>query len=89
MFIYVFDVESANVAKEARYYQECLSALKRHSPKAHVFAMVHKMDLIRTNRKEVFVKKRDDILEASATMDVRVFGTSIWDESLYKVSITL
>ena len=46
VLIYVFDVESREHDKDIHYYQSCLEAILQNSPKAKVFCLVHKMDLI-------------------------------------------
>ena len=81
----MFDVESRDLPKDIETYRECLEALTRYSPEAAVFLLVHKMDLIRTNRKGVLEKKTRDLQEQSGEVPITVFGTSIYDESLYKV----
>jgi len=42
------------------------------------------MDLVR-ERQQVFEKKKLELEEISEGSDVSVYGTSIYDESLYKV----
>ncbi|KAH7107634.1 Gtr1/RagA G protein conserved region-domain-containing protein [Auriculariales sp. MPI-PUGE-AT-0066] len=97
VLIYVFEVDpstgiaSATVEKDSErehdvsYYRACLTALKKHSPGANIFVLIHKMDLVRKNRVEVFERRVKELEEESGP-DVKVtaFGTSIWDESLYK-----
>lgn len=87
VLIYVFDVETRSMDKDLGYYRDCLEALKRFSPEAAVFLLVHKMDLARDNREERMEKKKKEIREASDNVGIAasVFGTSIYDESLYKV----
>lgn len=54
VLIYVFDVESRDkeLKRDLEYYQVCLKAIFEHSPKAHVFCLVHKMDLIHESEKK-------------------------------------
>ena len=87
VLIYVFDVESRDLPKDIETYRECLEALTRYSPEAAVFLLVHKMDLIRTNRRSVLEKKTRELQEQSGEVPITVFGTSIYDESLYKVGV--
>lgn len=84
VMIYVFDIETHGMHKDLEYYRDCLEGLKQHSPDAAVFLLVHKMDLAREPRSAVFEKKRKDLEDASGDCPVTVFGTSIFDESLYK-----
>ena len=84
--IYVFDVESREMSKDLDYYRDCLDGLKQHSPDARVFLLVHKMDLVKT--KGILLEKRKmELEEESKGVDVGVFGTSIYDESLYRVGL--
>ncbi|KAH8099522.1 Gtr1/RagA G protein conserved region-domain-containing protein [Cristinia sonorae] len=85
VLIYVFEVESRNMLKDLEYYTDCLRALRRYSPEANVFLLVHKMDLVRAPQKRtVLDKKARELRQVSGDMAVTVFGTSIYDESLYK-----
>ncbi|THH17120.1 hypothetical protein EW146_g3627 [Bondarzewia mesenterica] len=84
VMIYVFEVESRDMAKDLVYYKDCLDALKKYSPEANVFLLVHKMDLVTGNKTAALEKKERDLQYESGDMDVTVFGTSIYDESLYK-----
>lgn len=84
VMIYVFDVESREMGKDLEYYRDCLEGLRQHSPEAGVFLLVHKMDLVRL-KGGVLEKKRKDLEEESKGVGVVVFGTSIYDESLYRV----
>jgi Ras-related GTP-binding protein A/B len=85
VLIYVFDVESREMLKDLEYYRDCLDGLNQFSPGAGVFLLVHKMDLVRGTKSVVFDKKRSELQLASGDVDITVFGTSIYDESLYKV----
>lgn len=84
VMIYVFDVESREMGKDLDYYRDCLDGLRQHSPDAGVFLLVHKMDLVKT-KGGLLEKRKKDLEEESKGVDVVVFGTSIYDESLYKV----
>jgi len=87
VLIYVFDVESRDREMDLQYYTDCLQSLTTYSPEAGVFVLVHKMDLVRGDKEAVFNKKKKELEEAAGEVPITVFGTSIWDESLYKVSI--
>ncbi|KAI0075265.1 hypothetical protein K474DRAFT_1709159 [Panus rudis PR-1116 ss-1] len=84
VLIYVFEVESRNMSKDLEYYKDCLKALKKYSPEAAVFLLVHKMDLVRGPKEPVLQKKSRELRSASEDMLITVFGTSIYDESLYR-----
>lgn len=87
VLIYVFDVESKEVQKDIETFRRALENLKRYSPSAKVFALIHKMDLIQVNKRQelfdmMFAKLHSVALEYS--FEIKGFATSIWDESLYK-----
>lgn len=89
VLIYVFDVESRDVEKDLGYYKDCLDGLRRHSPDAAIFLLVHKVDLVRASKKNILKKKKKELKDASEEMPITIFGTSIYDESLYKVRFPL
>jgi len=87
LLIYVFDISAKEYEKERdfAYYTDCLNAIKEYSPEASIFVLIHKMDLIGSERRrEVFLRKKQELLDHSEDVSIRVFGTSIWDESLYR-----
>ena len=85
MLIYVFDVTSKDFNGELQYYENCLSALTDLSPKAKIFCLIHKLDLLHeTIRDKSFQDKRMRIFEKTKGFEVDCFKTSIWDETLYK-----
>ncbi|KAH9928216.1 Gtr1/RagA G protein conserved region-domain-containing protein [Fomitopsis serialis] len=84
VMIYVFEVESRNMPKDLQYYRDCLAALQKYSPDAAVFLLVHKMDLARGSRAQTLERKTLELQQASGDVSMTVFGTSIYDESLYK-----
>ena len=69
------------------YYRSCLGAIERCSPGAHIFVLIHKMDLVRRDREAIFERRVRELEGESGGVQVTAFGTSIWDESLYKVRI--
>ena len=85
VMIYVFDIETREALKDLDYYRDCVDGLKKYSPEAKVFLLVHKMDLVRENPEGVLAKKRAQLEQESAELAVIVFGTSIYNESLYRV----
>jgi Ras-related GTP-binding protein A/B len=87
--IYVFDIESREMSKDLEYYRDCLDGLRQFSPGANIFLLVHKMDLARESRTVLLDKKKKELGSASGDVSVNVFGTSIYDESLYRVCILL
>ncbi|KAG8859368.1 GTP-binding protein gtr1 [Tulasnella sp. 330] len=86
VLIYVFDVESRETDKDLGYYRVFLEACRKHSPEADVFVLVHKMDLVGGPKEkvEVLKRKKKELLANSGGSQIKIFGTTIWDESLYK-----
>lgn len=85
VLIYVFDVESKEVQKDMDYYQSCLDAIGQSSKDAKIFCLLHKMDLIpEEERDELLAQRTQQLQQMSRPLAVKVFATSIWDETLYK-----
>ena len=93
VLIYVFDVESREFDTEDRNardlvtYSAIVKALAENSPQARVFALVHKMDLVQADfREQVLKDKTTAIRERSGRFQrtIHTYGTSIWDQTLYK-----
>lgn len=81
----MFDVTSKDFNGELQYYENCLNALSDLSPKAKIFCLVHKLDLLAEGmRDKGFQEKRMKIIEKTKGFEVDCFKTSIWDETLYK-----
>ena len=81
----MFDVESRELEKDLHYYQSCLEAILQNSPDAKIFCLVHKMDLVQEDQREViFSEREEDLKKLSKPLDCTCFRTSIWDETLYK-----
>lgn len=57
VLIYVFDVESRELEKDMHYYQSCLEAILQNSPDAKVFCLVHKMDLVQDDQRDMVWKR--------------------------------
>ena len=53
VLIYVFDVESRELDKDMHYYQSCLEAILQNSPEAKIFCLIHKMDLVQEDQRDL------------------------------------
>lgn len=53
VLIYVFDVESRELERDMHYYQSCLEAIMQNSPNAQIFCLIHKMDLIQEDQRDM------------------------------------
>ena len=88
MLIYVFDIESDTPEKDFDHFAGVLEAIEENSPDARIFVLVHKMDLVAEEERDfIFEDRRRLVSECCAGCGVhnfQCFGTSIWDETLYK-----
>jgi Ras-related GTP-binding protein A/B len=53
VLIYVFDVESRELDRDMHYYQSCLEAILQNSHEAKIFCLVHKMDLVQEDQRDI------------------------------------
>uniref|UniRef100_K3X489 Ras-related GTP-binding protein n=1 Tax=Globisporangium ultimum (strain ATCC 200006 / CBS 805.95 / DAOM BR144) TaxID=431595 RepID=K3X489_GLOUD len=85
LLIYVFDIESREIDKDMAHFDGCLEAIDQNSSNAKVFVLIHKMDLVPEEQRErVFEQKKEMILARTGALPTVCFGTSIWDETLYR-----
>jgi len=88
MLIYVFDIESDTPEKDFDHFAGVLEAIEENSPDARIFVLVHKMDLVAEEERDVIFDDRRRLVEeccaGCGVRSFRCFGTSIWDETLYK-----
>eukprot|EP01112_Ceratiomyxa_fruticulosa_P010984 TRINITY_DN293_c0_g2_i10.p1 TRINITY_DN293_c0_g2~~TRINITY_DN293_c0_g2_i10.p1 ORF type:complete len:306 (-),score=47.61 TRINITY_DN293_c0_g2_i10:244-1161(-) len=85
VLIYIFDIESREMAKDTKYYRSCLEAILQNSKDAKIFCLIHKMDLIPQDQREIVFRQRAQELQSlSLPLKITCFKTSIWDETLYK-----
>ena len=88
VLIYVFDIESREFEeRDLQTFSTVLKALETFSPRAKVFCLIHKMDLVAAEYRSVIFEERERaILRKSGKFErsLRSFPTTIWDQSLYK-----
>jgi len=86
VLIYVFDIESTERKKDHDYFASCLDAIRSLSKHAHIFCLIHKMDLIHKeeDKARIFGERANELQRMAEPLHITVFGTSIWDETLYK-----
>lgn len=59
--------------------------LYQNSPEAKIFCLVHKMDLVAEEQRDVIFKEREeDLKRLSLPLECTCYRTSIWDETLYR-----
>lgn len=97
-FVYVFDMGNTSDQDDDhddgweadfRYWKDCVRLLSQHSPDAHVFCLLHKMDLVESSRRRDIYAQRVKELRLKAKelgmpQPPRCCSTSIWDETLYR-----
>jgi Ras-related GTP-binding protein A/B len=96
VLIYVFDITSTEWESDLRYFEDILGSLRDNSSDAGVWILINKMDLADKEdpSRKKFAEKKAEITaindkvskEKDRQGQIRIFGTTIWDESLYKVS---
>jgi Ras-related GTP-binding protein A/B len=89
LLIYVFDIESDDPEKDFDHFCGVLEAIEENSPDARIFVLVHKMDLVaeEEDRAAILEDRKAiiaDTCHACGVESFQVFGTSIWDETLYR-----
>lgn len=88
VLIHVFDVESKEVAKDINTFKRVLENLSKFSPNVKIFILIHKIDLVQSNKRQELFKLMYNNLKNIAHdeygFNITGFATSIWDESLYK-----
>jgi len=71
--------------KELKHFARAMESLREFSPTARVFCLVHKLDLVHeSKREEVLQNYERDLVNNAAGVNLTCFGTSIWDETLFK-----
>jgi len=87
VLIFVFDIESREFQADVVNYSNIIRALSESSPKAQIFVLIHKMDLVQSRlRQQLFDERAEYIRHHSEGFSdsVEFFPTSIWDQSLYR-----
>lgn len=87
VLIYVFDIESRELERDLGTYNAVIKALEQLSPRASVFCLVHKMDLVQNEYKDALFAEREQAIRKFSgkfAASVAAYKTTIWDQSLYK-----
>lgn len=84
----MFDIESESPEQDYDHFCGVLEAIEENSPDARVFVLVHKMDLVAEEDRPAILEERRQLVEGACNecgiQHFQCFGTSIWDETLYK-----
>jgi Ras-related GTP-binding protein A/B len=71
--------------KDRDYFAHAMDSLRQFSPNARVFCLIHKLDLVHESKRGETLKNFEQLLMDQAPgINLRCFGTSIWDETLFK-----
>jgi len=71
--------------KDLNYFAHAMEALQTYSPDARVFCLIHKLDLVHESKREEVIKNfQSDLMNTAPLIQMECFGTSIWDETLFK-----
>ena len=87
VLIYVFEIESRELERDLATYEAVIEALEELSPHARVFCLVHKMDLVQVEYRDMlFLDRQKSIKRHSRkfSQDMTAYPTTIWDQSLYR-----
>ena len=85
VLIYVFDIDSGDVENDMSLFDGVLDAMEQNAPDASIFILLHKMDLIAVeDRQRAFNERQTQIKARSQVFKMKIFATSIWDETLYR-----
>mmetsp|Transcript_97847 Transcript_97847/g.174270 ORF Transcript_97847/g.174270 Transcript_97847/m.174270 type:complete len:322 (-) Transcript_97847:54-1019(-) len=79
------DFAAKENAKDLNYFAHAIDSLKQFSPSGTVFCLIHKLDLVHeSKREEVYRNYERELINAAPGVKLVCFGTSIWDDSLFK-----
>lgn len=96
VLIFVFDVETREFSADLVRYVSIITALHENSPRARIFVLLHKLDLVAVEKRESVIESMSSEIrqlsvqnnfggkQEGSGQEVEFWGTSIWDQSLYK-----
>jgi hypothetical protein len=83
--IFSVDVVKVNrIARAKKYFDQALEKLNHYSPRSSVFLFLHKQDLLPEAVKEEVNQTIADYMLKDVTNNVRVFHTTVYDNSLFQ-----
>lgn len=87
VLVYVMGLDSLNLEDDLRLYQLCLDCILKLSPTAKIFVLISKTDLLEEDKialaNELEMREKE-IKKRSLPLSATCFGTSIWNETLYR-----
>jgi GTPase SAR1 family protein len=83
---YVVDVENIEVFYQAReYFALALKSVEKICMNATITVLAHKMDLIPEEEREEKIKRISEIFFLDSLEHVNIYGTSIYEDSIFDV----
>ena len=83
-FIFVVDVSDAsNIMRSKYYFDLTLENAKQLAEGARIYVFAHKMDVVPPNKREPVLQSIKDIFEISKYPMADIFGTSIFEETIW------
>lgn len=75
---------------DLNYFTHAMDSLRQFSPNARVFCLIHKLDMVHESKREEVLKNYErDLINNAPGVNITCFGTSIWDETLFKAWSTI
>ena len=82
--IFVVDVsDAANIMRSKYYFDLTLQTLNSLSTTSRVYVFAHKLDIVPLNKRETIIQSIADIFEIEKYKNSAIFGTSIFDDSVW------
>ncbi|TET28955.1 MAG: hypothetical protein E3J70_08290, partial [Candidatus Heimdallarchaeota archaeon] len=83
--IFVVDVsDAANVMRSKYYFDLTLKSLGDMSKTAKIYVFAHKIDVVPLNKRTSIVQSIGDIFEVDKYDNIKIFGTSIFDNTVWE-----
>eukprot|EP00981_Chlorochromonas_danica_P009363 scaffold2636_cov176-Ochromonas_danica.AAC.17 len=78
------NIDSSDINGDLQLFVGVMNALERCSPDACIFVLIHKMDLVAESDRDREFQQRAALIQSKTNFQLKLFPTSIWDETLYK-----
>ncbi len=83
--IFVVDTsDAANIMRSKYYFDMTLKSLTDVSKTARIYVFAHKIDIVPLNKRKAIVQSIAEIFEIEKYDNVDIFGTSIYDNSVWE-----
>lgn len=90
VLIFVFDISSKEPAPDMLSFASTIRALQEFSPNSKIFVLIHKMDLVSADQKQLIYQQKCKEIRSVCEQEgflgkqVDLCPSSIWDQSLYR-----